>query len=356
MSASAESVYRSDDERWLAVASRDAAADGKFIFAVRTTGIYCRPNCASRTPRRENIIFHPDGASARSAGFRPCLRCRPDGPSKAARHVAAIETACALIAASETPPSLADLADAVGLSPHYFHRVFRKATGLTPRDYAAARRADAARRELQEAGSVTEAIYGAGFNASSRFYASASNMLGMKPAIYRQGGVGERIRFAVGQCSLGAILVASTDKGVCAILMGDDADKLVRDLQDRFPKADLVGGDENFETTVATVVGMIERPEAASSLALDVRGTAFQERVWRILRQVPAGKTISYGELARKIGDPAASRAVAQACGANAIAVAIPCHRVVRSDGSISGYRWGVDRKRELLRREAAAA
>ncbi|WP_439569577.1 bifunctional DNA-binding transcriptional regulator/O6-methylguanine-DNA methyltransferase Ada [Sphingopyxis sp.] len=349
-------AFATDEERWCAVRQRDAGADGKFLFSVRTTGIYCRPNCSARTPRRENVDFHTDGAAARAAGFRACLRCRPDGPSRSATQAAAIEAACRLIDQAETPPSLTELACVAGFSPHYFHRVFREVTGLTPRDYAAARRAEAARRELQEAGSVTEAIYGAGFNASSRFYASAPHMLGMKPAAYRAGGAGERIRFAVGQCSLGAVLVAATEKGVCAILMGNDADALVRDLQDRFPRAELVGDDASFETTVATVIGMIERPGATTDLPLDVRGTAFQERVWRVLRQVPAGETISYAELARRVGDPSAARAVAQACGANAIAVAIPCHRVVRTDGSISGYRWGVERKHALLHRETIAA
>lgn len=349
-------AYNDDESRWLAVTRRDAAADGSFLFSVRTTGVFCRPSCSARTPRRENVAFHLDCASARAAGFRACMRCRPEGPSRDELHAAAVELACRLIDRAETPPSLKDLAAAAGLSPHYFHRVFRKVTGLTPRDYAAARRAEAARRELREAGSVTEAIYGAGFNAPSRFYEASRDMLGMKPSTFRAGGVGERIRFAVGESSLGPILVAATEAGVCSILMGDDPDALVRDLQDRFPRAELVGSDGDFEATVASVVGMIERPGSGADLPLDVRGTAFQERVWRVLRQVPAGQTVSYAELARRMGEPRATRAVAQACGANPIAVAIPCHRVVRTDGSISGYRWGVERKRELLHREGVAA
>jgi AraC family transcriptional regulator of adaptative response/methylated-DNA-[protein]-cysteine methyltransferase len=346
----------SEDERWLAVARRDAAADGQFLFSVKTTGVYCRPSCAARMPRRENVAFHPDAAAARAAGFRPCKRCRPDGPSRPEREAAMIAAACRMIDDAEAPLPLSALAEAAGLSPHHFHRVFRRVTGLTPRAYKAARRAESARRELQDAGSVTEAIYGAGFSGPSRFYAASPAMLGMRPSAYRAGGSGETIRFAVGEISLGSILVAATERGVCAILLGDEPDELARDLQDRFPKAEIVGGDEAFEATVAAVVGMVERPGGAPDLPLDIRGTAFQERVWRVLRDVPAGATVSYAEVARRIGAPAATRAVAQACGANALAVAIPCHRVVRADGAPSGYRWGVERKRALLELESEVA
>lgn len=348
--------FTNDEARWSAVANRDSAADGVFLFSVRTTGVYCRPSCGARLPRRENVGFHLDAKSAQTAGFRACKRCRPDGPSRDELQAQLVAAACRTIDQAEMSPSLEVLAGGAGLSPHYFHRVFRRVTGLTPRAYAAAKRAEAARRELTDGTSVTDAIYGAGFNAPSRFYANSPTMFGMLPSAYRAGGGGETIRFAVGECSLGAVLVAATGKGVCAILLGEDPAVLVRDLQDRFPKADLIGGDSAFEATVATVVGLVERPSLSVDLPLDVRGTAFQGRVWRVLREVPSGTTVSYAEVARRIGEPNATRAVAQACGANALAIAIPCHRVVRTDGSLSGYRWGVERKREILSREGLAA
>jgi AraC family transcriptional regulator of adaptative response/methylated-DNA-[protein]-cysteine methyltransferase len=241
------------------------------------------------------------------------------------------------------------------MSRFHFHRVFRTVTGLTPRAYAAAHRARRVREELTRSDTVTEAIYGAGFNSNGRFYATATEVLGMTPTHFRAGGSGASIRFAVGQCSLGEILVAATDKGVCAILLGNDPAALVRDLQDRFPNAELIGGDRDFEALVARVVGFVEAPALGLDLPLDVRGTAFQQRVWQALREIPAGSTTSYTELAARIGAPTAVRAVAHACASNAIAVAIPCHRVVRSDGGLSGYRWGVERKRALLAREAAS-
>jgi AraC family transcriptional regulator of adaptative response/methylated-DNA-[protein]-cysteine methyltransferase len=240
------------------------------------------------------------------------------------------------------------------MSPYHFHRVFKAVTGLTPKAYAAARRAVRVRDELAEGtNSVTQAIYGAGFNSSGRFYAKAEEMLGMTPTAFRKGGDAAAIRFAVGECSLGSILVAATEKGVCAILIGDDPDELAHELQDRFPRADLIGGDAAFEALVARVVGFVEAPALGCNLPLDVRGTAFQQRVWQALRAIPAGETASYAEIARRIGAPGSARAVAQACAANNIAVAIPCHRVVRNDGALSGYRWGVERKRALLARES---
>ncbi len=252
-------------------------------------------------------------------------------------------------------PSLASLASRAGLSPHHFHRIFKAVTGLTPREYAAAHRARRVRAGLRRRSTVTEAIYDAGFNSGGRFYATSDEMLGMTPSDYRAGGSHTDIRFAVGECSLGSILVAQSEKGVCAILLGDDPDALVRDLQDRFPRATLIGGDSRFENVVARVVGLVETPAIGLDLPLDVRGTAFQQRVWRALRAIPAGATVSYADLAAKIGSPKAVRAVAQACAANPLAVAIPCHRVVKHDGSLSGYRWGVERKRALLEREGAA-
>jgi AraC family transcriptional regulator of adaptative response/methylated-DNA-[protein]-cysteine methyltransferase len=246
------------------------------------------------------------------------------------------------------------LADAIGRSPSYFHRVFKAATGLTPKEYAAAHRARKVRQGLASGNTVTEAIYDAGFNSSGRFYEKSTDMLGMTPSQYRAGGTNEEIKFAVGQTSLGAILVASSRKGVASILLGDDPDELVRNLQDRFPKAHLIGADREYEALVARVVGFVEVPAIGLDLPLDVRGTAFQQRVWQALREIPVGETVSYAEIAHRIGFSNAMRAVAGACAANNLAVAIPCHRVVRKDGSLSGYAWGVRRKRALLDREAS--
>ncbi|WP_210250335.1 bifunctional DNA-binding transcriptional regulator/O6-methylguanine-DNA methyltransferase Ada [Methylobacterium planeticum] len=339
-----------DAARWAALAARDPRADGRFVYAVRTTGVYCRPSCAARAARPENVSFHPSCEAAEAAGFRPCKRCRPNEAPVEARHAAAIARACRLIERAETLPPLDDLARAAGMSPFHFHRVFKRITGVTPKAYGRARLAGRIAEGLQGASTVTEAIYEAGYHSASRFY--AAERLGMTPTAYRRGGAGTVIRFALGECSLGAILVAATDRGVCAILLGDDPDQLLRDLQDRFPEAELRGGEAAFEAMVAQVVGFVEAPAGAFALPLDIGGTAFQQRVWEALRRIPAGTTASYAEVARAIGAPGAVRAVAQACGANAIAVAIPCHRVVRSDGALSGYRWGVARKRDLLARE----
>ncbi len=345
----------SETARWRAVERRDRGADGTFVYSVRTTGVYCRPSCAARLPRRENVAFHDSCAEAERAGFRPCKRCRPNEPALADQQAAAVARACRLIEEAEEAPSLAALARAAGLSRFHFHRVFKAVTGVTPKAYADAHRGKRVRAELARTGTVTEAIYGAGFNSSGRFYAAASGVLGMTPTQFRAGGSGSLIRFAVGECSLGSILVAATDKGVCAIELGDDADALVRALQDRFPNARLVGGDAAFEQLVARVVGFVEAPGQGLDLPLDVRGTAFQQRVWNALRAIPAGATATYSEIAKRIGKPKAVRAVAHACASNAIAIAIPCHRVVRTDGSLAGYRWGVARKRALLVREKAA-
>jgi AraC family transcriptional regulator of adaptative response/methylated-DNA-[protein]-cysteine methyltransferase len=277
-------------------------------------------------------------------------------PNAASAHTALIVRICRLIESSETVPTLDELAAQAGMSPFHFHRIFKAETGLTPKAYATAHRARKLREELNAAGgTVTDAIYEAGFNSNSRFYETSGQMLGMRPKDYRAGGAGAVIRFAVGQSSLGAILVAQTQRGICAILLGDDPDRLVQDLQDQFPKAELIGGDGDFEYLIARVIGFVEAPGIGLNLPLDVQGTAFQQRVWQALREIPPGQTTSYAEVAERIGAPRAVRAVAQACAANHIAVAIPCHRVVRRDGGISGYRWGVERKRELLRREVPA-
>jgi AraC family transcriptional regulator, regulatory protein of adaptative response / methylated-DNA-[protein]-cysteine methyltransferase len=343
-----------DEERWQAVKRRDPAFDGKFLFAVRTTGIYCRPSCASRPAKRENVSFFETGAAAEKAGYRACKRCRPDKLGAPDPQLEAVKRACERIERAEEAPKLAELAASAGLSPYHFHRVFKAITGVTPKAYAAQTRAGRAADGLRTAETVTDAIYDAGFNSSSRFYESTDARLGMTPGAVRRGGAGARIRFAVGQASLGEVLVAATDKGVCAILLGDDPEALVRDLQDRFPRAELEGGDADFERMVAQVVGLIEAPGQRLDLPLDIRGTAFQQKVWAALSAIPPGKTATYAEVARAIGQPKAVRAVAQACGANPLAIAIPCHRVVRSEGDLSGYRWGVERKRKLIDREAA--
>jgi AraC family transcriptional regulator of adaptative response/methylated-DNA-[protein]-cysteine methyltransferase len=343
-----------DDPRWARIIARDRTADGLFWYAVETTGVYCRPSCASRQANPKNVQLHDTLQAAKSTGFRPCKRCNPDGISVAGENAVIVARACRLIEESDEILALNDLAKAVDRSPSHFHRLFKATAGLTPKEYAAARRAARVRESLEAGHSVTEAIYGAGFNSSGRFYESSHSILGMTPTQYRSGGANEEIRFAVGQSSLGAILVASSTKGVAAILLGDDPDALARDLQDRFPKARLIGGDNEYEALVARVVGFVEAPEIGLDLPLDVRGTAFQQRVWRALTEIPVGQAISYAELARRIGEPKSVRGVAGACGANNLAVAIPCHRVVRSDGSLSGYAWGVERKRVLLDKEAA--
>lgn len=345
--------YGTDQARWQAVVRKDARADGRFVFGVRTTGVYCRPSCPSRTPHRRNVVFYGAAEQAEREGYRACKRCWPKGPTVAQVHAAAVRKACDLLETSEATPSLAALARAVGLSPFHFHRIFKSVAGLTPKAYAVAHRFRRLRAQLAGSGTVTQAIYRAGFNSTARFYSESRQRLGMTPTALRRGGAGETIRFAVGRCSLGSVLVGASEKGVCAIALGDDPTALVRELQDRFPRARLCGGDPRFERLVARVVGLVEAPQQGLDLPLDVRGTAFQHRVWRALRQIPAGTTISYADLAERIGVPHAARAVAGACACNAIAIAIPCHRVVRTDGSRSGYRWGVERKATLLQREA---
>jgi AraC family transcriptional regulator of adaptative response/methylated-DNA-[protein]-cysteine methyltransferase len=341
------------DLRWAAVVARDPAADGKFVYSVKTTGVYCRPSCRARPARPENVAFHATAADAERVGFRPCKRCKPDQPSRAEQHAAKVAELCRFIEGAEELPTLGELAKRAAMSTYHLHRVFKDVTGLTPKAYAAAHRAKRIRQELDRSDTVTEAIYGAGYNSQGRFYEESNQLLGMTPTRYRAGGADTEIRFAIGESSLGPILVAQSGRGVCAILMGDDPDQLARDLQDQFPRARLIGGDAGFEQLVAKVVGFVEAPGLGLGLPLDVRGTAFQQRVWRALQEVPAGETVSYTELAKRIGSPKSVRAVGQACGANALAVAIPCHRVVRNDGALSGYRWGVERKRALLEREA---
>jgi AraC family transcriptional regulator of adaptative response/methylated-DNA-[protein]-cysteine methyltransferase len=344
-----------NDPRWASVVAHDPRADGTFYYSAKTTGVYCRPSCAACLARPENIRFHTTCADAEQAGFRPCKRCKPNQSSLIEQNAAKVTQACRLIEESEDVPSLEELANHAGVSTYHLHRVFKAITGLTPREYAVAHRAKRVRNELGRSGTVTEAIFDAGYNSNGRFYEKSNQILGMTPTNYRAGGANTKIRFAIGACSLGSILVAQSERGVCAILLGDDPNALIGDLQDRFPRADLIGGDEGFERLVAKVVGFVEAPALGLDLPLDVRGTAFQQRVWQALREIPVGSTASYTDIAERIGSPNSVRAVAQACAANALAVAIPCHRVVRNDGALSGYRWGVERKRVLLEREAKA-
>jgi AraC family transcriptional regulator of adaptative response/methylated-DNA-[protein]-cysteine methyltransferase len=346
------SRFADDASRWRAVRERDPAADDAFYYSVRTTGVYCRPTCPARLAKRCNVRFHLTRGDAERAGFRPCRRCRPHERPLAERRRAAVARACRLLEGAATAPALSELAATAEMSPYHFHRVFKMMTGVTPKAYAAAGRTRRLHGELARGKNVTEAMYGAGFNSSGRFYESAGRELGMSPRVFLNGGKGESIHFAVGESSLGQVLVAATEKGVCAIFLGDDPAELARELGNRFPHAQIAPAGRDFSNMVARVVRLVEKPAEATDLPLDVRGTAFQVRVWEALRRIPAGRTASYTEVARRIGRPTAARAVAAACAANPIAVAIPCHRVVRTDASLSGYRWGVKRKAELLRRE----
>jgi AraC family transcriptional regulator of adaptative response/methylated-DNA-[protein]-cysteine methyltransferase len=341
-----------EHDRWQAVVNRTAAP---FLYAVRSTRIFCRPGCASRLPARQNVVFFDTPVEAQSAGFRACKRCAPVGESLPELHAAAVAKACRMIDAATEPPAVDELARAAGMSRFHFQRVFKAITGMTPSRYAAAKRGQRVREALPVSGSVTAASYDAGFNSSGRFYEHAARELGMAPAAFRKGGAGLVIRFAVAQSSLGATLVAATEKGVCAILLGDEPEPLVRDLERRFPRAELQPGGRAFERTVALVIGFIEAPKLGLELPLDLRGTLFQQRVWEALRQVPPGSTTTYSEIANRIGAPQAVRAVGQAVGANPVAVAVPCHRVIRVGGAICGYHWGVERKRQLLAREGGA-
>lgn len=341
-----------DERRWAAVVARDAAADGTFVYSVASTGVYCRPSCASRQARRENVRFHAAPADAEAAGFRPCKRCRPRDASQADRHARIVADACRAIEAAETPPSLAALAEAAGLSPFHFHRLFRDIAGMTPKAYATAHRRKRVRARLAEGGSVTTALHDAGFGSAAGFYADSGAALGMAPSQFRDGGRDTAMGFTVTGCSLGRLLVAASARGVTAILIGDDDGALVAELRRAFPNAELDAAPDAFASLVADVVRLVERPCDAPDLPLDIRGTAFQHRVWQALAAIPVGETVTYADVARRIGAPRAVRAVARACAANTLAVAIPCHRVVRSDGGLSGYRWGIDRKRALLDRE----
>lgn len=335
-----------DDTKWDAVLRRDRAMDGRFVTGVLTTGIYCRPSCAARHPARHNVRFFADGAAARAAGLRPCKRCLPDD---VARDETAVLEAIKAIQASEEPLALADLARRTGYSPTHFQRVFSRHTGLSPAAYARALRAERARQALAGAHRVTDAIYDAGYSAPSRFYAEQDGRLGMAPSAWRHGGRGVTIHWAVTSTSLGPMLVAATDKGVCRLSFGEDREALVA----RFPNATLVAGGTEFQKLLADVVAAVEAPaNGFDHIPIDVKGTAFQEAVWRELRRIPAGETRSYSQIAAAVGRPRAVRAAGSANGANNVAVLIPCHRVVRGDGTLGGYAYGLDRKVALLDRE----
>jgi AraC family transcriptional regulator of adaptative response/methylated-DNA-[protein]-cysteine methyltransferase len=339
--------------RYEAVLARDARADGAFVYAVKSTGIYCRPSCPSRKPRPDRTEFYPTCADAERAGFRPCRRCRPNGGAGATLIARAVKAWARLATTREDGRvPLAALASAVGSTPSHVQRTFRQVLGCSPRELADARRLEALRRALKEGRSVTDAIYEAGFGSSSRVYEQSSRRLGMTPARYARGGAGEDVRYATAKSAVGRVLVASTARGVCAVKLGDSERQLVALLRDEFPNATLDRGDASMRAWVSDVIALIEGRSPGSDVPLDVRGTAFQMRVWKELQKIPAGQTRSYGEIARRIGQPGASRAVAQACGANPTCVVVPCHRVIAADGGLGGYHWGTERKQALLDRE----
>jgi AraC family transcriptional regulator of adaptative response/methylated-DNA-[protein]-cysteine methyltransferase len=353
-SASTSAVAAEADPRWPALTARDKALDGEFVYAVTTTGIYCRPSCPSKLAKPAHVVFFDTTDHARDAGYRACKRCKPEEATLELRRADLVQQACRSLEQSASGVALAALARSAGLSTHHFHRIFKQATGLTPKAYFQALQARRLQAALPLASSVTEAIYDAGFNSSGRFYEQGAPSLGMAPKAFQSGGLGERIRYAVEPCALGVIIVAATPKGVCGIEFGDSAHALIERLQKRFAHAQFEPGDPTFREWVGRVLAYIEQPQGLLDLPLDIQGTVFQRRVWDALRAIPSGGTASYAEVAAAIGQPKAVRAVAQACAGNELAVAIPCHRVVRSDGSLSGYRWGPERKAELLRRESA--
>jgi AraC family transcriptional regulator of adaptative response/methylated-DNA-[protein]-cysteine methyltransferase len=351
MMMDSESIART---YWESVCARDASADGKFVFAVRTTGVFCRPQCAARRPLRENVEFFPTVDAARAAGYRPCKRCRPEGRSREDELVDIVDRACRTLEEAETVPSLAELASAAGKSAFYLQRVFKRIVGVTPREYAAAKRAEGLRQALPARARVVDAVYDAGFGSSSRVYSLAATTLGMTPSAYRAGGEGERIRFASGESALGWVAVAVTARGVAAIELGDSREAVCARITERFARADVIEDRTELQSVLGEILRYIQQPRAGLDLRLDVRGTAFARRVWRALTQLAPGETATYGRIAETIGCPGAARAVASACAANPAALAIPCHRVVPASGGSGGYRWGAARKRALLDAESA--
>jgi AraC family transcriptional regulator, regulatory protein of adaptative response / methylated-DNA-[protein]-cysteine methyltransferase len=352
MTRTESSTFGTEDGRWAAVEGREPRADGAFVYAVRTTGVYCRPTCRSRRPNRANVAFFDHPEAAEHAGFRPCKRCEPGVTRREVGHARLIQRACSLLEVSDGI-SLADLAAKVGLSPGYFHRVFKATVGVTPKEFAMSLRLKRLRDGLTGGESVAGGILGAGFGSIGRGYDESAEGLGMTPGQYRKGGEGQSIRYASAETSLGRVLVASTARGICSIELGDSDDELIARLVERFPNAELAGDDPAFADRVEKVVAMVDQPGTSLDLPLDIRGTAFQRQVWEALRAIPFGTTTTYTEVARSIGRPNAVRAVASACASNKLAIVIPCHRVIRGDGGLAGFGWGIDRKRKMLDREA---
>lgn len=344
-------TLHTDDDRWLAVINRDTNADGQFVFAVQTTGIFCRPSCRARHALRQNVRFYPDAEAAQAAGYRPCKRCQPDNLSPEQQKIDKVAKACRLLE-QDNPVTLEALAEAVAVSPYHFHRLFKSVTGVTPKAWQQAWRARRLRGALSEGESVTQAVLGAGFPTSSSYYRQADEVLGMTARAYRQGGKSTRIDYAVGHCELGHCLVALSERGICAVLLGDSHEALMAELQQSFPSAHCMPAAAEFTEQIQSVIASLNQRATPLTLPLDIRGTAFQQQVWQALREIPTGETRSYQQIADGIGNPKAVRAVAGACAANRLAILIPCHRVVRGDGSLSGYRWGVARKAALLARE----
>jgi AraC family transcriptional regulator of adaptative response/methylated-DNA-[protein]-cysteine methyltransferase len=339
-----------DDVRWHQVAERRPG--GGFVYAVITTGIYCKPGCASRLPKRQNVTFFDDGAGAEAAGFRPCKRCRPDRARIVDPRLAAVAEACRRIEAAETAPSLDVLGEITGYSPFHLQRMFQAMVGVSPKQYAEAVKAERLRRGLRAGGEVTDALYGAGYGSPSRVYEKSASLLGMTPASFAGGGRGAAIRFAVADGPLGRVLAASTDKGLCMVALADDDASLEAELHRDFPEAQIVRDDAGLKPTMEAVLAYLDGRGAADTLPLDVRATAFQWQVWQALAAIPPGETRTYGELAESLGKTGAARAVGRACATNPVSLIIPCHRAVGSNGSLTGYRWGTDRKRALLARE----
>lgn len=341
-----------DESRWQAVLDRDPNADGQFVFAVLTTGIYCRPSCRARHALRQNVHFYAEASAAQAAGFRACKRCQPDKADPQQQRIDKVTEACRLLEQERTM-TLDELAQAVAVSPYHFHRLFKSVTGVTPRAWQQAWRARKLRETLAASETVTEAVLAAGFPASSSYYRQADSTLGMTAKQYRRGGDAQQVRFTLQSCVLGRCLVAASSRGICAVLPGDNDATLIDELEHIFPNAQREEADDVFSQQVAQVIALLDGQRATLQLPLDIRGTAFQQQVWQALREIPAGETRSYQQVAESIHKPKAIRAVANACAANTLALIIPCHRVVRQSGALSGYRWGAARKAELLRREA---
>lgn len=342
-------TYMTDEARWRAVSQRDQAADGTFYYAVRSTGVYCRPNCPSRRPKRENVSFFEQMEDASAAGYRPCLRCTPDQVNVQQRAVAHAKH---LLETSDPTPSLDALSATIGLSPTHLQRVFKRSLGLSPKQYALHLRAERLKLDLKEGRDVTSAMYDAGHGSSRSLYDSATDQLGMLPAAYKKGGLGQTIAYTIAESPLGSMLVAATEHGLCAIWFGE-SETLVQDLHNEYLKARFTQDAGSLQTYIQAILVYLDGQQSYLNLTTDAAGTVFQQRVWDTLRTIPYGETRSYAQVAEMIGEPKAVRAVARACPTNPVALVVPCHRVVRSGGQLSGYRWGVDRKRALLEREA---